>query len=115
MILKLDSKICIQDIKKDLISKINKGFIKNNYSFESNLIFKIIHEKSNYEQYQWQLYLHNTDIVEKEIKSLLIDISKLDNNLAWDCMSIFSRYKTIIKNRNKIANKFLRSWNDFTK
>ena len=109
MILKLDSKICIQDIKEDLICKINKGFLKNNYSFESNLIFKIIHEKSNYEQYKWQLYLHNTDIVEKEIKSLLIDISKLDNNLAWDCMSIFSRYKTIIKNRNKIANKILRS------
>ena len=78
-------------------------------SFESNLIFKIIHEKSNYEEYQWQLYLLNTDIVEREIKSLLIDISKLDKNLVWDCMSIFSRYKRIIKNRNKIANEYLRS------
>ena len=109
MILKLDSKICIQEIKEDLLCKINKGFLKNNYSFESNLIFKIIHEKSNYEEHQWQLYLLNTDIVEKEIKSLLIDISKLDKNLVWDCMSIFSRYKRIIKNRNKIANEYLRS------
>ncbi|URQ70856.1 hypothetical protein M9B41_06915 [SAR86 cluster bacterium] len=109
MILKLDSEICIQDLKKDLICKINKGYLKNNYSFESNLIFKIIHENSNYEEYQWQLYLHDSDVVEKEIKSLLIDISKLDNDLVWDCMSIFSRYKRIIKNRNKIANKYLRS------
>ena len=109
MILKLDSKICIQETKEDLLCMINKGFLKNNYSFESNLIFKIIHEKSNYEEYQWQLYLLDTDIVEKEIKSLLIDISKLDKNLVWDCMSIFSRNKKIIKNRNKIANEYLRS------
>lgn len=108
MILKLDSDINLNLVKKDLINKIDSGKLNNNYSFESNLIFKIIHENSNYEDFQWILYGLQERIIERELKALLVSISFLDSSLAWDCLSIFSRYKNIISKRNKISKKYIR-------
>ena len=48
----------------------------------------LIHEHSNYEDYQWQLYRFDEKAVNKNITSLLSDISSLDKALTWDCMSI---------------------------
>jgi hypothetical protein len=108
MMLKLNSDICLSEVKRNLSSDIKKKR-SNNYSFEINLIFKIIHEYSNYEDHQWQLYGCNVDDVEKEIKSLLLGISRLDKSLTWDCISVFYRYKNLLKSRNETAIKYLRS------
>lgn len=108
MMLKLNSDICLSEVKRNLSSDIKKKR-SNNYSFEINLIFKIIHEYSNYEDRQWQLYGCNVDDVEKEIKSLLLGISRLDKSLTWDCISVFYRYKNLLKSRNETAIKYLRS------
>ena len=108
MVLKLNKNICLDKVKQDLERNVNRGNVKNNYSFEVNLIFKIIHEYSNYENYQWQLYCKDKSFVEMEIKSLLLDISLLDKNLAWDCISILSRYKNAFKKRHLTAKKYIR-------
>jgi len=109
MMLKLNSDICLSEVRRNLSSDIKKKRSNNNYSFEINLIFKIIHEHSNYEDHQWQIYRCNVDDVEKEIKSLLLGISRLDKSLTWDCISVFYRYKNLLKSRNETAIKYLRS------
>lgn len=109
MMLKLNSDICLSEVRRNLSSDIKKKKFNNNYSFEINLIFKIIHEHSNYEDHQWQIYGCNVDDVEKEIKSLLLGISRLDKSLTWDCISVFYRYKNLLKSRNETAIKYLRS------
>ena len=63
MLLKLDSDVSIDDVKNDLNEKINNGYCKNNYTFSINLIYKLIHEHSNYEDYQWQLYRFERKVV----------------------------------------------------
>ncbi len=106
MILKLNENINIKKVKASLKNQIQKGLCKNNYDFEINLIYKIIHEHSNYELYQWQLFGNDKEIVEQEIKSLLIDITSLDRKLAWDCISIFSRYQSLYEHRNEVNKKY---------
>ena len=109
MLLKLDENINLHEVKCDLQCHIDNGFCKNNYPFEINLIYKIIHEYTNYESYQWQLYGKDKKIVDKEIRSLLIAISTLDRLLTWDCLSVLSRYRNLYKLRKKITNEYIRS------
>ena len=109
MYLTLKANIDLNSIKKDLRKKINKGFSKNDYSFEINLIYKIIHEYTNYEDIQWRLFSHEQSFVEEKLKSLLVDISALDKNLTWDCLSILSRYINLYESRHRITKKYIRS------
>ena len=80
MLLKLDSDVSIDDVKNDLNEKINNGYCKNNYTFSINLIYKLIHEHSNYEDYQWQLYRLSEKLLTGTLP-LLKDISSLDKAL----------------------------------
>jgi hypothetical protein len=109
LLLKLDKNIDLYKVKFDLKCQIDNGFCKNNYPFEINLIYKIIHEHTNYESYQWQLFGNDKKIVDKEIQSLLIAISALDRSLTWDCLSVLSRYRNLYKLRKKITNTYIRS------
>tara|TARA_B100000212_G_scaffold334384_1_gene304982 strand:+ start:254 stop:589 length:336 start_codon:yes stop_codon:yes gene_type:complete len=109
MLLKLDSDVSIDDVKNDLNEKIKNGYCKNEYTFSINLIYKLIHEHSNYEDYQWQLYRFERKVVNRNITSLLRDISSLDKALTWDCMSILARYQNQFSYRNEIAKRYIRS------
>tara|TARA_Y100001970_G_C14177267_1_gene827706 strand:- start:530 stop:865 length:336 start_codon:yes stop_codon:yes gene_type:complete len=109
MLLELNKNIDLCKVKCDLKCQIDKGFYKNNYSFEINLIYKIIHEHTNYESYQWQLFGNDRKFVDKEIQSLLISISALDRSLTWDCLSVLSRYRNLYNLRKKITNTYFRS------
>ena len=109
MILKLRNNINLLDIKNDLKEKLARSHSNKKYPFEVLLIYKIIHEWSNYEDFQWRLYSYSQHQVEKEMKTLLIQISKLDRSLTWDCMSIYSRYSNIYRERAEISNKYLRN------
>ena len=109
MYLVLKENIDLDSIKLDLKKKLNKKVLKNNYSFEINLIYKIIHEYSNYEEVQWRLFRHKKSFVEEQLRSLLIHISKLDKNLTWDCLSILTRYKNLYDIRHQITKKYIRS------
>ena len=71
MVLRLNPNICISRVKNDLKNKIEEGKYNNDYSFEINLIYKIIHEYSNYEYHQWDLYQNDESFVSKQIGSLL--------------------------------------------
>ena len=65
----------IEDSKSSILFKnLNK------YSFEINLIYKIIHEHSNYEKHQWEFYSNTKEFVIHQMKSLLLEISNLDNS-----------------------------------
>jgi len=108
MLLKLQENINVDAIKGDLQQQIDKGCCKNNYPFEINLIYKIIHEYTNYELYQWQIYGDDKKIVDREIRSLLIKISTLDTSLTWDCLSILSRYRNLYTFRKKINNQYIK-------
>ena len=72
-----------------------------------NLIYKIIHDHSNYERHQWTIFGFDKDIVEKELKYLLLEISKLDKKLTWDCLSIFHIYRSLLDDRQKITKKYV--------
>tara|TARA_B100000965_G_scaffold391780_1_gene400257 strand:- start:345 stop:680 length:336 start_codon:yes stop_codon:yes gene_type:complete len=109
MNLVLKENIDLDSIKLDLKNNLNTGILKNDYSFEINLIYKIIHEYSNYEDVQWILFSYKKSFVEEQLKSLLIDISVLDKNLTWDCLSILSRYINLYEIRHKIMKKYFRS------
>ena len=108
MQLKIDSDICLLDIKGDLSHDIKNGKLKNSYSYEINLIYKVIHEYSNYEEFQWSLFSKDIKFVKQNLGSLLLEISSLDRSLAWDCMSVLSRYENLYERRHQIAKKYLR-------
>ena len=109
MILELDRDIDLKKVKFNLLNKIKSGTCVNDYTFEVNLIYKIIHDHSNYERHQWTIFGFDKDIVEKELKYLLLEISKLDKNLTWDCLSIFHRYRSLLDERQQITKKYIRS------
>ena len=108
-VLKINPNIDIKGIKNSLIKSFDKEKNNNSYTLEVNLIYKIIHEYSNYEDYQWELYGYEKGFVEAELKSLLFKISELDKTLTWDCLSILSRYMNLYKTRNQINQKYIRS------
>lgn len=90
--LKLNEKIDLKDIS----SKAKKDFERNKnnkLSENQNLIYLLIHRYSNYEEIMWDLYKNNRELVIKQIKSLLFEITKLDRKLSWDCQIILNRYK----------------------
>lgn len=109
MSLKLATKLDLDEIKQELHASIQKGFCKNSYSFEINLIYKVIHEYSNYENLQWSIYSQEKKVFMRKLKSLLIEISNLDRSLTWDCLSVLSRYKNIYNERNELQIKYIRS------
>ena len=108
MLLKLQENINVDAIKSELQQQIDRGCCRNNYRFEINLIYKIIHEYTNYELHQWQIYGDDKKIVDREIRSLLIKISTLDTSLTWDCLSILSRYRNLYTFRKKINNQYIK-------
>jgi hypothetical protein len=109
MILKLNDNINLNLVKQDLVIRLLEGSLENDYTFEVNLIYKIIHEYSNYEEIQWGFYSQDKIIVDKEIKSLLLSISSLDRRLTWDCQSVLKRYSNLYNERNVISKQYIRS------
>ena len=78
MNLKLNKNIDLTKVKADLKNKLNKSFYKSSNSFEVTLIYKIIHEFSNYEDHMWGIYSHEKDYFHKEMSSLLASISYVE-------------------------------------
>ena len=74
-VLKIDPNLDIKSVKNSLARSLNKDISYKNYTLEVSLIYKIIHEHSNYEDYQWELYGYEKGFVEAELKSLLFKIS----------------------------------------
>lgn len=108
-VLKIDPNLDIKSVRKNLSKSSDKEINQNSYTLEVNLIYKIIHEYSNYEDHQWELYGYEKGFVEAELKSLLFKISELDKTLTWDCLTILSRYMNLYKTRNQINKKYIRS------
>jgi hypothetical protein len=107
MLLKLQANIDVNEIRSELQYQIDRGYCKNDYPFEINLIYKIIHEYTNYETYQWEIFGKDRKTVDKEISSLLFEITALDKKLTWDCLSVLSRYRNLYAMRKKITNKYI--------
>ena len=110
-ILYLNENLDIELIKKDLKNKIKNGDIKNDYSFEVLLIFKLIHEFSNYDDHCWTLYKGSKKYVKRQLTHLLQQICALENTLAWDCMTIRDRYLNCYLQRHK-NSKYIKEKNE---
>ena len=107
MLLKLNKNIDLNTIQQAVSKQLAPSHRKKN-SFEVQLIYKIIHEYSNYEEYQWSLFVQDKVNVYQNFAFLLLEISYLDSSLTWDCLSILSRYMNLYEERHKIAKKYLR-------
>ena len=109
MVLKIQKNININQLRDDLKHEIDNGLRRNDYSIEINLIYKIIHKYSNYEDHMWTLSGLDKKTYCQNINSLLVEISKLDPSLAWDCIDVYCRYENKYNQRHKTYNQYFRS------
>ena len=102
-ILKLDGKIQINEIKKNLEKRIKtRSLSKIHFEYEQEIVYTILHKFSNYETIMWSLYQNfSPNFIHKQFRHILLEISKLDTSLTWACMTIFDRYKSQYKSREK--------------
>lgn len=109
--LELKAEISIKEVKhlasKDFYSRTSKST-----SFEQSMIYVLIHKFSNYEEIMWQLFKNEKSFVLMQLKKLLLDISKLDQSLTWDCQIILDRYKRQLKLRKKKSSFVLAFTNE---
>tara|TARA_B100000989_G_scaffold84109_1_gene60309 strand:+ start:1495 stop:1815 length:321 start_codon:yes stop_codon:yes gene_type:complete len=96
-----------------------KLFFKSNYNFddekkhvwknlkqfghkspEQALIYRLIHKYTNYEEIMWSFYKEDKSFVMDQIKNILLEISRKDRTLAWDCEEIKKRYRRLYFEKN---------------
>lgn len=97
--LKLNSFINLNEAR-DEAKKIS---IKKNFpdaNMEQSVIYTLIHKYSNYEEIMWSFWRNEKAIVMSQLKKILIDISKLDRALSWDCEKVFRRYERLYDLKN---------------
>lgn len=92
---KIDLKQISLEAQKDFIKNVNNDFCEN-----QNLIYFLIHRYSNYEKIMWSFWKNEKTFVMSELKKILIDISKLDRALSWDCEKVFRRYERLYDLKN---------------
>ena len=105
-IFKLDEKIQIDEIKKNLEKRIkSKPLNKYNFEFEQEIVYTVLHKFSNYETHIWSIYQNlNQDFIHNQYRHILLEISKLDTSLTLACMKILDRYKRQYESRKKRSN-----------
>lgn len=109
MVLKIQENINLNKLRSNLKREIGNGLCKNDYSLEINLIYKVIHEYSNYEDHMWTLTGEDKITYCQNMRSLLVEISNLDSSLTWDCNDVYQRYENLYNERHKTYNKYFRS------
>ena len=105
-IFKLDEKIQIDEIKKNLEKRSKSTSLnKNHFEHEQEIVYTILHKFSNYETIIWSIYqTFNQNFIHNQLRHILLEISKLDASLTWACMKILERYKRQYKSRKKRSN-----------
>ncbi len=99
-------------IKEKLIldDNINYSYIRevvesNRNNLEENinitLIFKLIHDYSNYEKVMWDFWKNSKSYCIRELTSVLNQISSLDRDLTWDCFDVLSYYENSYDQHHK--------------
>tara|TARA_Y100000816_G_scaffold140522_1_gene99527 strand:+ start:2282 stop:2629 length:348 start_codon:yes stop_codon:yes gene_type:complete len=90
--LRLNEKIDLRDISFKAKREFERNK-SNKLSEDQNLIYFLIHRYSNYEKIMWSFWNQEESFVFNEIKNILLEISKLDRSLSWDCDLVLKRYK----------------------
>jgi len=105
-IFKLDEKIQIGEIKKNLEKRIkSRPLNKGNFELEQEVVYTVLHKFSNYENHMWSIYQNlNQDFIHNQYRHTLLEISKLDTSLTLACMKILDRYKRQYESRKKRSN-----------
>ncbi len=93
--LELEKKIDFENVKFQALQEFKKKKLDFK-SLEQSIIYVLIHKFSNYERVMWQLYKQDKNLILFQLKNLLLEISKLDHKLTWDCQIVFNRYKNQI-------------------
>ncbi len=108
-ILQLNKNINFYKIKQSINNKNKNRTRKENYEEDQEIVYKILHEFSNYDEVIWSLYRNNdSKFIHKQLQLILVEISKLDPSLTWACMKIIKRYKNQF-NQRKFRNSFVKT------
>ena len=67
---------------------------------EQALIYRLIHKYTNYEEIMWSFYKEDKPFVMSQIKKILLEISKKDRSLTWDCEEVKKRYGRLYSIKN---------------
>ena len=106
-ILQLNKSINLNNIKKTIKNKNKYRLSKRYYEEDQEVVYRILHEFSNYDEIIWSLYKNKSrKFVNNQLRLLLVEISKLDPSLTWACMKIIKRYKNQY-NQRKLRNSFV--------
>lgn len=108
-ILKLNRGINFYNIKRSINNKNKNRTHRKDYEEDQEIVYKILHEFSNYDEVIWSLYKNNdSKFIHKQLLLILVEISKLDPSLTWACMKIIKRYKNQF-NQRKLRNSFVKT------
>ena len=108
-ILQLNKSINLNNIKKTIKNKNKYRLSKRYYEEDQEVVYRILHEFSNYDEIIWSLYKNKSrKFVNNQLRLLLVEISKLDPSLTWACMKIIKRYKNQYDQR-KHRNSFVKT------
>lgn len=93
--IKLNSNIDLIKIKEVVKKRIKfKSIHKKYFDEDQEIVYTILHKFSNYESLVWSMYKDlDKKFIHKQLKLVLLEISKLDISLTWACLHIFERYK----------------------
>ena len=67
------------------------------------IINELIHNHSNYENIMWNFWKQDKNTCIKEMTKLLVQISKLDKMLSWDCQDTIAKYENNYDIKHKKA------------
>ena len=108
-ILQLNRSINFYKIKRSINNKNKNRTHKKNYEEDQEIVYKILHEFSNYDEVIWSLYKNSdSKFIHEQLQLILVEISKLDPSLTWACMKIIKRYKNQF-NQRKLRNSFVKT------
>jgi len=121
MMLKLYDNINPQSVREKVEKTLYPRHLEirpNTYiSLEQFIINTYIHRHSNYNEVMWSFWSESKGYCLREMSNLLIEISKLDKDLSWDCFETLKKYEVfyekhhmrsqyVITEKNPIPNEF---------
>lgn len=102
--LSLNSDIDYLSIKNKHANKLSYDIsCMNEKNTNRTIINELIHNHSNYENIMWNFWKQDKNTCMKEMKKLLVQISKLDKMLSWDCQDTIAYYENDYDTHHKKA------------
>jgi hypothetical protein len=111
--IKLNSNIDLSKIKEVIKKRIKyKSIHKKYFDEDQEIVYTILHKFSNYESLVWSMYRDlDKKFIHKQLKLVLLEVSRLDTSLTWACIQILKRYKKEFYIRKKRSSYLEKNFN----